>query len=174
MAAAAVTWTDSASLGVAAATLLALAVTALYALKQVNHARTRWATEMRREWRDLAQTREMVGGLSPNALRAKFETAWRTVDADYFVLIREPAYWDRMAFLVRKRVVSRAGIEFLIGPDIVFRWRLWEPAIGFLRHDCGFTNAYEGFEALAKQSARLLVQYRKMPGGPSDVYTGPR
>jgi hypothetical protein len=67
-------------------------------------------------------------------------------------------------------------MDQLAGPNVAFRWSLWEPAIvEVVRSQCGITNAYN-FQSLAREfgTDEYLHEYTIRPGGPTDVYVGPR
>jgi hypothetical protein len=175
-----VKWTDVLS-SASSLFLLTTVVVALFQLQSTRKAgQARWAIETRSSWdKELVDVRHKVAeyGKTPEALRAKVEALWRDNDPQYYELLRELDYWDRVAYLVKSTELSPEALYLLAGPDPAFRWSLWQPTVDtFLRKERGFSTAYDQFEWLATcVSKRFLEDYLGVqPGLPNEEYRGPR
>jgi hypothetical protein len=179
-----VKWTDYVTAAGALGFIFVVAVGVI----QIGRARkaeaAQWAMETKKEWaQDLGGVRWKVAehGKTPDALRDKLKELWEANHPDYYELLRELQYWDRVGFLVRRGSLSRSALHALTGPDAAFRWSLWQPAVEeFLRKEppggLGFSNAYNQFQFLAeKRSAKHLHEYEDVQPAPHDAeYRGPR
>lgn len=166
---------------VTAVVVLVSAVLAYLTLRVNRRANQgRWAMDLQREWDEqLSHVRAQVGphARTPIELKRHMKKLWAAHDPAYYQLLREPAFWDRAAVLLRYTEVSEEALHLLIGPDTVFRWHLWQPTIQtWMRDELGFSNAFDQFEWLAARAAEAgyLSEYHCELGATDDEYRGPR
>jgi hypothetical protein len=145
---------------VSAVGLLSAIGAAVYAGQQVREARigrqAQMAADFFRRWNDgpLEETRHLVDQYgSSDALRTAFArfVAERSVDA--YVLYRELDYFEQLGALEQHGGFDFQLIRTLLGPRLIDRWEMWEPAI----QDVLGAGSYPMFEALVTKMRAALA-----------------
>jgi hypothetical protein len=147
---------------VSAVGLLSAIGAAVYAGQQVREARIGRQAEMAadffRRWNEgpLEETRRLVDQYeSSAALQDAFAhfVAERSVEA--YVLYRELDYFEQLGALERHGGFDFQLIQMLLGPRLIDRWEMWQPAI----QEVLGAGTYPMFEALvAKMRATLTTR----------------
>jgi hypothetical protein len=146
---------------VSAVGLLSAIGAAIYAGQQVREARigrqAEMAAEFFRRWNEapLEETRRMVDQYQTSeALRTALERLIAEHSVDAYVLYRELDYFEQLGALERHGGFDFDLIRALLGPRLIDRWEMWQPAIEAIWG----TGAYPMFEALvAKMRAALAA-----------------
>jgi hypothetical protein len=123
---------------------------AVFAAQQVREARRSrealMAAEFFRRWNEdqLVEARRMVGRFkSADELRDAF-VGYAAADApEAYVLYRELDYFEQLAALERQGAFDLELIKLLLGPTLIERWELWQPAIQAV-HGPGVYPLFEG------------------------------
>jgi hypothetical protein len=109
---------------------------AIFGAQQVREARrtrqTEMAAEFFRRWNEdsLVEARRMVAGFgTPDELAAGFQRHLAANAPEAYVLYREPDFFEQLAALERFEGVDFDFIKSLVGPALVARWEMWEPAL---------------------------------------------
>lgn len=132
---------------------------AVFAGQQVKEARkareSQIAADFFRRWNEdsLLETRRLVATFeTKEELRTAFQ-AFITSNADEaYVFYRELDYFEQLAALEHVGAFDFEMIKLLLGPMLVARWELWQPAI---RHVHG-AGVYPMFESLVSKMRRAL------------------
>ena len=116
--------------------LLGAFAAAVFGAQQVREARrsreAQMAAEFFRRWNEdaLVEARRMVGRFkSPEQLRDALAGYVATDAPEAYVLYRELDYFEQLAALERQGAFDFELIKLMLGPTLVARWDLWEPAI---------------------------------------------
>ena len=109
---------------------------AMFAAQQVREAQrsreAQMAAEFFRRWNDdaLVEARRLIGRYkSPDELRDAFARYVANDAPEAYVLYRELDYFEQLAALERQGAFDFELIKLMLGPTLVARWELWEPAI---------------------------------------------
>ena len=116
--------------------LLGAFAAAVFGAQQVREARrsreAQMAAEFFRRWDEdaLVEARRLVGRFkSPEQLRDALARYVATDAPEAYVLYRELDYFEQLAALERQGAFDFELIKLMLGPTLVARWELWEPAI---------------------------------------------
>ncbi len=113
------------------------------------------AAEFIRRWNDetLVEARQLVARFGkPEDLAAAFEQYVADNSRQAYVLYRELDYFEQLAALERSGALDFALLKLLVGPIVVDRWRLWEPALSAVHGE----TVYPLFRDLADRIRRSL------------------
>jgi hypothetical protein len=145
---------------VGAVGLLGAIVAAVYAGQQVREARkgreAQMAAEFFRRWSDepLVEARRLLRSYAtPEELSEAFRGFVAADAYEAQVLYRELDYFEQLAALEERGAFDFELIKLLLGPALVERWKMWQPAIE-AAHGSG---AYPMFERLAAKMGRALA-----------------
>ena len=154
-----------AAVGVALATV-GLAVVAAIALGQVSelrHARLQEAfLEIGRRWDsdDMIRSRTMVDACGTR-LQTEIKLLFTTKPERYYLLLREPGFFEDIAALCHARVIDSAKLADSLGLFVIERWDVWEDAAVFLREERRSPEVFEHFERLAGEMKSLFDERRQ-------------
>jgi hypothetical protein len=141
-----------------------LAGAAFYAARQVKEVRaarqSQIAVDLLRLWDSdsLVEARAKLPKEGAQ-LAALMKALHESEPLGYQQLLREPNLLEDLAILVERKIVDRDYIKESLGNTITYRWKLWEPAIQYLRSpeaapdDVAQPTLYEHFESLAAEMA---------------------
>jgi hypothetical protein len=131
--------------------LLGAIAAAVFAGSQVREARktreAQMAAEFFRRWNDegLVESRRLVSRFkTQEELSAAFKRYVETDAPEAYVLYRELDYFEQLGALEQRGAFDFELIRLLIGPTLISRWDLWQPAI----HAVHGASVYPMFEAL--------------------------
>jgi len=160
---------------VSAVGLLSAIGAAIYAGQQVREARigrqAEMAAEFFRRWNEgpLEETRRLVDQYDTSeALRKALEQLIVEHSVDAYVLLRELDYFEQLGALEQRGGFDFELIRTLLGPRLIDRWEMWQPAIDAVWGP----GAYPMFEALAAKMRAALpnsVQRPQPSSGPGRV-----
>jgi hypothetical protein len=145
------------------------AVLQLAAARRARSVDTYLAFTRRWNEHELAADRHLVGALSGDQLRDKFDLARLPEPTGYyFACRRELDYWEALGNLYRWGSVSLRMIRSDLGGTVVREWQRWKPTIVKLREEEG-GSAYEGFallvEAVSGRHSGALRRFRRTQHG---------
>jgi hypothetical protein len=134
---------------------------AIFAARQVREARdtrqSQMAAEFLRRWNEdaLVETRRLIDRLlARHELVAAFQRYVRSGAPEAYVLYRELDYFEQLAALEQRGAFDFELIKLLLGPTLVARWEMWQPAL----HSVHGAGVYPMFERLvAKMRAALAT-----------------
>lgn len=123
----------------------------------------KWAMDTLKKWDGLTASKEIFHVFTPTDLRRMYQVAYRTgtvtlptsgtvISAEQF--LREPDFWDGVAYLVKEKAISLGAVVDLFGPVVKSRWDHWCPTILWLRDNkfgIGDRNAYDLFDGLVRK-----------------------
>lgn len=140
---------------------------AIFAAKQVREARTGRlalaAADLAQKWSSpaLEESRELVGSFATTSdLADAFEVASRDNTHAYYVLVREPNFFEDLGVAVKLKALDIDLIRYALGSVVVTRWEQWREAITRMRgaeaaephprHDLAFSEFYDLACAMAR------------------------
>jgi hypothetical protein len=133
---------------------------AVFAGKQVGEARrtrqAHMAADFFRRWNDeaLVETRQLIDRLNASdELGVAFARYVRTGAPEAYVLYRELDYFEQLAALEHRGAFDFELIKLLLGPTLIARWEMWEPAL----HAVHGAGVYPMFEALVGKMRSALA-----------------
>jgi len=133
--------------------LLSAIGAAIFAARQVREAErgrhSAMAAEFLRRWdeADLVEARHLIGQYkSPEELKTALEESIAVNSIQAFILYRELDYFEQLAALEHVGAFDFELIRLLLGPRLIARWELWEPAI-----DAMGDNVYPMFKSLVER-----------------------
>ncbi|HEY3727942.1 MAG TPA: hypothetical protein VGL51_12260 [Solirubrobacteraceae bacterium] len=123
---------------------------AIFAAQQVREERrsrhAQMAAEFFRRWNeaDLVETRRLVARLASTEELSEAFAGYVASDApEAYVLYRELDFFEQLAALEHIGAFDFELIRLMIGPTLVARWEMWEPAISAV-HGAGAYPMFEG------------------------------
>ncbi len=160
-------WTDIAGTAV---TILAIAVAAFFALRQLREAeRSRYAAlaaDLTRRWDEplLREARRAMSVRTPEQIRdllkAHYEgTATPHEVNEYYALQALPNFIEGIAAVEEE--FGGLSIEFvnrLWGGAVLRTWEMWAPAIEYVRENPTAASAFENFELLVTRLTELRAR----------------
>jgi hypothetical protein len=134
---------------------------AIFAGKQVREAQktrgAQMAAEFFRRWNDqpLVETRQLIDRLNrKHELGAAFQAYVDSGAPEAYVLYRELDYFEQLAALEHRGVFDFELIKLLLGPTLIARWEMWDPALRAV-HGAG---VYPMFRELVAKMRSALAQ----------------
>lgn len=136
--------------------LLIAAILAYHQLRETRRAReAETGLDLLRRWNEdpLVCARQKVTDCEEDAHALEELVRKERVanTKDYYVLIREPEFFESVGVLHKRKVVDYEFIRDAMISAIIQRWHLWQPAIEYLRHARRQPTLYKEFEALARK-----------------------
>jgi hypothetical protein len=140
-------------------------------VREVRRTReAQMAVEFFRRWNDdpLEESRRLVARYqSPDELRQAYAGYVAANAREAYVLSREPDFFEQLAALESMGAFPFELIKRMIGPTLITRWEMWQPAI---EHAHG-PGSYPMFENLVYNLRR---EYGSSPNAPASPDPDPR
>ena len=156
-------WTEqltAIATAVGAIGLLGAIVAAVYAGQQVREARrsrqAQIAAEFLRRWDEdaLVDARRLIDRFqTPQELSAAFQQYVASGAPEAYVLYRELDYFEQLGALEQRGAFDFELIKLLLGPTLIARWEMWQPAI----HAVHGVGVYPMFESLVAKMRIALA-----------------
>ena len=133
---------------------------AIFAGKQVREARdtrqAQMAAEFMRRWNDdaLVETRQLIDRLlAKHELITAFQRYVQSGAHEAYVLYRELDFFEQLGALEQLGAFDFELIKLLLGPTLIARWEMWQPAI----HAVHGVGVYPMFESLVAKMRIALA-----------------
>ena len=149
-------WTEqltAIATAVGAIGLLGAIVAAVYAGQQVREARrsrqAQIAAEFLRRWDEdaLVDARRLIDRFqTPQEVSAAFQQYVASGAPEAYVLYRELDYFEQLGALEQRGAFDFELIKLLLGPTLIARWEMWQPAIDAV-HGVGVYPLFESLVA---------------------------
>lgn len=158
-------WITAVSSGLTALVVLIALIIAIWQVIEARRARHGEAFfDVSRRWDEDALMESRAAGAqasTPAALRAQVVTAWVGSLDQYEVLVRVPNFFEDLAIMVERGILSFDDVQASLGSVVVAKWKEWETSVHFVRAVSARPTVYENFQRLAQRmDAALIVRER--------------